>query len=393
MKVLRVIPTMNPKSGGPCQGIRNITPALQLIGITTEVVCFDSDDSSYPASDEFIIHSIGPSQGPYSYCKALQPWLIKNLPRFDLVVIHGLWLYNSFGTYWAWRTLKNKSEFTPKLFLMPHGMLDPYFQKAKERKFKAFRNWIFWHVFEHKVVNNVDGLLFTCQQEMNLAKMTFSNYKPIREINIGYGVPEPPSKADLLSHADKNLIPLPKRYFLFLSRIHQKKGVDLLIEAYLKLYSEELNIPDLVIAGPGSESDFGSKLKDLASDCNKIHFIGMLSGNIKWQTFYNAEAFVLPSHQENFGIAVVEALSCGIPVLISDQVNIFKEIQDSKAGIVSTSTREGAYTLIKSWVNLSSIEKESMAENARECYINYFSIENSSMKFKEELESSVESSI
>lgn len=71
MKILRVIPSMNPKQGGPCQGIRNSIPEMKKHGVENEIVCFDSSDSEYPATDDFSIHTIGPAKGPYAYCAQL----------------------------------------------------------------------------------------------------------------------------------------------------------------------------------------------------------------------------------------------------------------------------------------------------------------------------------
>jgi glycosyltransferase involved in cell wall biosynthesis len=71
----------------------------------------------------------------------------------------------------------------------------------------------------------------------------------------------------------------------------------------------------------------------------------------KWGVLYGCEAFVLPSHQENFGIAVVEALACGKPVLISDQVNIWREIVEDGAGIAEADTEEGVVKLLKKFLN------------------------------------------
>src|SRR5690606_13654692 len=137
-----------------------------------------------------------------------------------------------------------------------------------------------------------------------------------------------------------------KKYWLFLSRIHQKKGVDMLISAYVKLKTLYPDIPDLVIAGPGSETTSGKSLRRAAEGQN-IHFPGMLTGNAKWGAFYGAECYILPSHQENFGIAIVEALACAKPVLISDQINIWREIKNGEGGLISRDTEKGVYALLE----------------------------------------------
>jgi glycosyltransferase involved in cell wall biosynthesis len=100
----------------------------------------------------------------------------------------------------------------------------------------------------------------------------------------------------------------------------------------------------------------------------------MLNGEAKWGALYGCEAFVLPSHQENFGIAVVEALACGRPVLISDQVNIWREIVEGGAGLVAEDTLEGTYTLLASLVEKSSIQKQLLTSQAEKVYQDCFNI-------------------
>lgn len=367
---------MNPKSGGPCQGIRNSIPIQKRAGIYNEVVTLDEPGQDFLETDDFEIHALGPVKGPYAYCGALKKWLVENLHRFDIAIIHGLWLYNSYGTFKVWNDLKNRNKKVPELYVMPHGMLDPYFQKAKSRRIKALRNWIFWNLIENHVVNGADGLLFTCEQEMELAKKTFSRYRPKRTLNIGYGILSPPEikESDFRNFLEKCSGLNKQPYLLFLSRIHPKKGVDLLINSYLKLKNEGYKLPNLVIAGPGLDSSYGKEMLKLANDAS-IYFPGMLSGKIKWAAFYNCNAFVLPSHQENFGIAIVEALACKKAVLITNKVNVWREISYGNAGIISEDSPVGVYDMLKQWLLMTDKEKAEMSSNAFNVYREKFSAE------------------
>jgi glycosyltransferase involved in cell wall biosynthesis len=105
-----------------------------------------------------------------------------------------------------------------------------------------------------------------------------------------------------------------------------------------------------------------------------------LSGDAKWGAVYGCEALVLSSHQENFGIAVVEALACGKPVLISSQINIWREIQEDKAGLVENDTLEGTTRLFERWNNLSSNRKAQMSYMAQISYQNRFHIKLAAQK-------------
>lgn len=369
MKFLRVIVSMNPASGGPCQGIRNSVPALRQLGIENDVLCFDDPKSDFLGNDDFKIIAIGPVPNAYSYTPALKPLLKKIITNYSVIIIHGLWQYTSYGTYTVWKSLKKKGISVPRLYVMPHGMLDPYFQKAPERKFKALRNSFFWALVERHVINGVDGVLFTCEQELILAKTTFPNYNPNEELNVGYGIAAPPEKTSRQLQAFLEVCQGVKNssYLLFMSRIHPKKGVDLLLKAYRLIIEEGKNPPPLVIAGPGMDTSYGAELLKLSSGL-PVFFPGMLKGDRKWGALYGCEAFVLPSHQENFGIAVVEALACAKPVLISNQVNIWNEIQKGNGGLIHHTTVKSTKQGIELWIIKGAMERKRMTISAFKTY-------------------------
>ena len=394
MNILRVITSMDPAVGGPCQGIRNSIPEHDKLGHKTEVVSLDDPDSAFLGKDGFRIIPLGPSNNPWSRSAALIPWLIENLAKYDVVIVHGLWLFNSYAVNQAVKKLlaKNPNASLPKIAVMPHGMLDPFFKKAKGRKLKAIRNWFYWKLLESKVVNEADALLFTCEAELELARIPFKPYRPKKEINVSYGVPKPPSLSDTAANAFLEKYPALKNqtYLLFLSRINYKKGVDLLIKGYEQILKESVGrVPKLVIAGPGLDSPYGLEIKKLVEGNEALEknilFPGMLQGDLKWGAFYGAEAFILPSHQENFGIAVVEALATGTPVLISNQVNIWHEIVQGNGGMVEDDTLEGVTKLLKNWTSLSETDVARMKSNALNVYNTNFAIEPAAKKLSDEL--------
>jgi glycosyltransferase involved in cell wall biosynthesis len=366
---------MDPKNGGPCQGIRNSIPEMQRLGVDNEVVSLDSPNAAFLGKDPFKIHAIGAGNGPWFYNEALLPWLLDNLSSYSAVIIHGLWQYHGYATRKAIKQLKEKGVAVPKVYVMPHGMLDPYFQRAAGRKLKAIRNVLYWKLLESHTINKSDGVLFTCQEELLLAKTTFSPYHPKEELNVGYGIQTPPGYVKEMSDSFKALCPeLSGPYVLFLSRIHEKKGVDLLINSYVKLKATNPRIPSLVIAGPGMDSEYGKNLAQSAKGTTGIYFPGMLSGNSKWGAFYGCQAFVLPSHQENFGIALVEAMACGAPVMITDKVNIWREVKNNNAGLVGPDTEEGIYNLLDTWFAKTNDEILNYGEAGKTVFNKYYEI-------------------
>jgi len=379
MRLLHVIAEMDPKMGGVGQAVRTIVAGLTDLGVQNEIASLDAGNASFLAHEKAVINARGPGKGPWSYSKKLSSWLNANVLNFDAVIVHGLWLYNGYATRQALRNLtdkelgKNKARKGPLLFIMPHGMLDPYFQRTAGRKLKALRNWLFWKVTENKLVNEADGLLFTCLTERELARQPFRPYKPKREFVVGLGADEPLSYSTSMKKAFLEKCPEIKDnpYFIFLGRIHEKKGVDILIKAYKKVFEKIAFVTKLVIAGPGIETLHGQQMQQLVSDLNltgHIFFPGMLTGDAKWGALYGSEAFILPSHQENFGIAIVESLACGKPVIISNQVNIWQEIQQAKSGLVGMDSEDGVAELLEGWKLISQNEKITMGEKARALY-------------------------
>ncbi|MCC9599940.1 glycosyltransferase [Stieleria sp. JC731] len=395
---------MNPSYGGPCQGVRNLIPAMDQLGSQSEVISFDEPNNDFSSLDPFPVHCLGPGKGPWSYNGAYRPWLERNASNYDVIVIHGDWLYQSIATIKAIQSLRKQADgkTLPKVFAMPHGMLDPWFQRDPSRRLKAIRNWVYWKLIEHRVISDSDGVLFTCHRELELARIPFRPYRPKCEIDVGYGIPKPPDSTWEMDAAFRKRCPQLKdrQYLLYLSRIDPKKGIDLLIRAYAKVTSglePGRSVPALVVAGP-DDSYYAKQMKALVAELGLQHdgstdsgqpaviFTGMLKGDAKWGAFYGCQAFVLPSHQENFGIAVAEALACGAPVLISDQVNICVEIKNARAGMVSADTFDGTCQTLERWLGLLPTVREKYSDAATACYEQHFAVDRAAAKFYEAIQ-------
>jgi glycosyltransferase involved in cell wall biosynthesis len=147
----------------------------------------------------------------------------------------------------------------------------------------------------------------------------------------------------------------------------------------------------LVFAGP---DDFNWQ-QTLVARANglgiadRVVWTGMLRDRLKWSGLAAAEVFALPSHQENFGIAVAESLACAVPVLISREVNIWREIEAAKAGFVAPDTIAGTTSLLNQWQQLSEPERSAMRQNARQCFQEHFDIEHSAARLLEVIEATL----
>ena len=378
IKILHIVPSLDPKSGGISQALKTIVKGLSQIGIYSEAATADDPDAYFISDENFKIYALGPFKTTWKYAPEMLKWLNAHISQYDAVIVHGLWQYHTYASY---RAYSNLTEKKPKIYVMPHGMLDPYFQKAKGRRLKAIRNWVFWKLSEQKLVNVADGLLFTCWAEQRLAGQTFSPYHPKSESVVGLGVEDPPEFTTEMIMAFKQKTGFAgKDFLLFMGRIDIKKGVDLLVAAYNRLCMEKTDLPGLVIAGPGLDSEYGKSLMTLAESNENIVFSGMLTGHSKWGAFYSSNAFILPSHQENFGIAVVEAMACGKAVLISHQVNIWEEIIAGQGGIAESDDEEGIYRMLLSWLSRPKLDQLAMGGSARQTFLENFTVKNAATR-------------
>jgi glycosyltransferase involved in cell wall biosynthesis len=160
-----------------------------------------------------------------------------------------------------------------------------------------------------------------------------------------------------------------RRIVLFLGRLHKKKGCDLLLQAFAPTAVLDPRL-HLVVAGPDEDGlrDGFQKFVNERRIQDRITFTGELRSSAKWGAFRAAEAFALTSHGESYGNAVVEAMACGLPVLISDKVNISEEIASDRAGLIDSDTVEGSIRLLQRWAALSERERQTFGANARNCY-------------------------
>jgi glycosyltransferase involved in cell wall biosynthesis len=367
MKILRSTHTVNPAGGGPIESIRQSSAALLRRGHKVEVISLDAPDDPWVRDVGVPVHALGPGLGSYGYSSRFSGWIKKHGAEFDAVIVHGVWQYSSFG---VWRALVGTK--TP-YFVFPHGMLDPWFKRTYP--LKHLKKLFYWPWGEYRVLRDAAAVLFTSEEERRLARESFGLYR-CNEVVVNYGTTTPANlhgAREVFFDAFPNL--RGQRFLLFLGRLHEKKGCDLLIEAFGKIGNSSEPI-HLVMAGPCAQPDYLRHLQQMAAaGAGLISFPGMLTGDEKWGALSAAEAFVLPSHQENFGIAIAEALACRTPVLISNKVNIWREIEADGAGYVDNDDLAGAASLLDRWLATPPEVRLAMEQNANTCFANRFEIE------------------
>ena len=381
--VLHVIRTIDPRYGGPVEGIRQLSAYYGERNWKVEIACLDQPGSPWIADFPARIHALGAGKGKYGLHIGAARQMALLADRVDAIVVNGLWEFTA-----PLVALAAGRKNVP-YYVFPHGMLDPWFKSAFP--LKHLKKSIYWRLFLGGFLRRAEAVFFTTEEEMTLAKQSFSPYQ-CNEVLVGYGTSAPSGVPGAQRAEFESSFPevRGKRNILFLGRIDPKKGCDLLLEAFSAVLK---NDPDwhLIMAGP-DQSGWRADLEQRADQiglAGRITWTGPLSGDLKWGAFHGAEAFALPSHQENFGIAVAEALACGVPVLITDKINIWREIQRDDAGLVAPDTLEGAKHLLREWSTLDPSERERKRSASRRCFEKNFEISAAARRLIAHLDTAV----
>jgi glycosyltransferase involved in cell wall biosynthesis len=331
MRILHVIPGIAPRYGGPSQAIIGMCRALRDEGVEVLIATTDADgdgrlevttraQTTYQGVPT-IFFSRQWSEA-FKYSHDLACWLNANVDSFDVVHIHAVFSHSSIA---AARACARKR--LPYI-LRPLGSLDPWSLKQKR-----FAKSVLWHMGMRRMLERASAVHYTTAEEKRLAESGLG-------INSGVVVPLGVCQDLLRRESDDFRTSYPNLgsspYVLLLSRIHHKKNIEALLQAFSAVTElAHYQHWKLVIAGDG-ETEYVERLKQLARQCcgDRVVFTGWLDGTRKAAVLQNASLFVLPSYQENFGLSVLEAMANGIPVLVSNHVNLSDEILTAGAGWV-----------------------------------------------------------
>lgn len=322
MKILHIIPTIEQKSGGPSNALIQYAISLRNLAeieIATTRSGLDGNELKkiQSAMGNIPIHSFD-SWGTHSrnISWPMFVWLKKNVGRYDLLHIHALFSpMSTLAAFWA-RRLK------APYVIRPLGTISPYTFSSGNRLLKR----IYFQFIERQTLLGASAIQFTSPLEMEKASRVSS-------FNHSIVIPnpvEPFSKNGLEGHNRNS-----SRKILFLSRIHPKKGLDLLLQAMKELLKRHHDA-ELIVAGTGSP-EYVKEVKKLTRSLgllDRVQFLGFIEGEKKQKLFQEATLLALPSYDENFGMAIAEAMASGLPVLVSDQVGIWPDIQEYNAGVV-----------------------------------------------------------
>lgn len=334
MKVLHVIPSVAPQYGGPSKVVYEMSHAVRKEGVEPRIATTNA------AGDGVLPVSLGSFQDyrdvptiffqhhwseSFKYSYTLSRWLHGNVDAFDVVHVHAVFSHSSLAGASACRRAG-----VPYL-VRPFGSLDPW--SLEQRK---ILKTIFLKLVGRRMLQGASAIHYTTEKERQLAEQA---------VRTDSGVVVPLGLTDEWMAGTKGgaspsrelRSAVERPYVLVLSRLHPKKRIKPFIEVFLDVARTRFPEWTLVIAGDG-DSSYGRELKQLVSQKqagDRVVFPGWVDGDDKRWLLENAELSVLPSHQENFGISVIEAMSYAVPVLISDRVNVAPDVREARAGWVA----------------------------------------------------------
>ena len=366
MRILQIVPSVSLVYGGPSQMVLGLSKALAAEGIEITLITTNSNgDTDQPPLDvpiaqpikqdgyEIIYFPCSPFRR-YKFSLGLLQWLAQNANQYDLAHIHAL--FSPVSTAAATIARNKKLPY----ILRPLGTLDP----ADLRKKKQLKK-IYGLLLEKPNLAGAAGVHFTSIEEAKVSERYGTQTKDL-VIPLGVDLPSnlPAKETARQQLGIKSDCPL----ILFMSRIDPKKGLDLLLPALEKLQAAELDFHFVLAGANPQDVDYENEIKQTIQTSTlgqKTTITGFVQGELKLGLLQDADLFVLPSYYENFGIAVAEAMAMGIPVVISDRVHIWQDIQSANAGWVTPCEVEQLTEALQSAIE-DKEERKQRGENARQ---------------------------
>lgn len=352
MNILHVISGLDINSGGPSKSVSELTLSLAQTGLEVTLITQATPNPYVKESPykNFKLSFVNDT----SFKQVLNDKLLNN--KFDL--LHGHCIWQMPVHYMAQLARKKNIPY----IISPRGMLEPW-----ALNYKKWKKKIALALYQRFDLANASCIHATAKMEAdNIRKLGFKN--PIAVIPNGIDLsefPYPYSK------------PPQKKYtLLFLSRIHIKKGIELLIEAWSKIDKEKRKFWQINIAGNG-EDDYIKSLEQRIKNKgleNEIKYIGPQFGSDKIKSYQQADLFILPTYSENFGIVIAEALACEVPV-ITTKGTPWQDLQTYKCGWWVNNDIETLAQTIQQAISLSDEERLLMGKRGRQLIIEKYSME------------------
>jgi glycosyltransferase involved in cell wall biosynthesis len=363
MKILHVVAGLWEENGGPSEVIPNLCSSLQQEGCEITIATISGKNSM--AVDHAIncgvevLNFDETGCSPIRFSLGLMSYLEKNIKNFDVVHNHGQWLFPNWITWW-----KAKKNDVP-MVTTPHGTL----VKGMLKK-STFKKMISWFFFDKNIISYSRKVHALSDAELigMLPKISVGLEKTVVIPNGTY------------FHEDKKLIPvimeaLPKekKNLLYLSRIHPIKGIFDLLEVWqeLSLSNESWQ---LIIVGP-CEPSIETKLMKIVGDLHSTYYLGPVYGDVKFDILHCSDAFILPSYAEGLPTALLEAASCKLPILCTEECN-FPKLKDHGGSVEYAAGKDNLKAAMESFLSIKDASLKKMGGLAHEYMNENFSWES-----------------
>ena len=333
MRILHVIANLAPRYGGPSKACVDMAASLAALGHEVDVFTTDQDGIgrlNVPTNGPQNVRGVriyyfqSTLRRAWPISIALWHALRQQIPNYDIVHIHSLYMYHGAvaGHYCR--------KYRVPYIIRPHGTLDPFIRQRHR-----FRKSIYEALVERRNFRGAAGIHFTADEERVLATPHIESPSSF-VVPLGINIDEYGNMPAAGTFRARYPEIGNRKIILHLGRINFKKGLDILVDAFARVV-DKYNDVHLVLAGPDNEG-YGAQIRRRVAErgvAGRTTFTGILKGEPKLAALRDATVFALPSYSENFGIAVVEAMACGLPVVISDKVNIWRDVTRGGAGLVT----------------------------------------------------------
>lgn len=357
-RVCHVVASINENTGGTAFAVASLAEALATKGIFSHLFTLDYRHLGNQATVESVkLHSY-PATPVAKYLRGFQPnasralWQLAS-NELDLIHNHGLWMFPNLYAR------QSAVENSLPLLISPEGMLESWSLKRSRIK-----KWLAWFLYEQKNLSSATTFHATSVEEAtSIRRLGFQ--QPIALIPNGVHLDycgERPSR-EILSQSFPKLS--EQKWLLFLSRIHPKKGLVNLLQVWQKL-ANKFTDWHLVIAGPDLIG-YRAELELLTAELElkqRVTFTGMLTGEKKEAALGNADLFVLPTHSENFGIAVAEGLAHAVPV-VTTRGAPWQDLSTYECGWWIEDSQLALASALAEGMQMSSQERKAMGLRGR----------------------------
>jgi glycosyltransferase involved in cell wall biosynthesis len=363
-KILRIIRSLSGEMGGPVQGLIHSTNDLVQNDIGVDILTSELPIKKIK-NKNIRIFKFGSFSffGLIIYNIKIFFWIFKNRKNYKHTIIHGIWEFKNLICRFL---IKDYSVFV-------HGSL--HISELQKGFIKNIKKKFYWNLIEKKNLIKAKYVILTSKREKKYFRKTFVNTSNIKIKNINYGIRKIAINKDIVLNKFFKKFPLfkNKEFYIYVGRIHPEKGCEIMITAMLQ------SKHNLLIMGSFSSKNYEQKLKKLINEkkIKNVIFSKAEYTDIKWGALLASKAFISSTHGENFGISIVESMSQAKPIITTNKVNIYQEILNYKAGLITSNKSKNFTLLLKNFEKFSKKKIINMGNNSLKCFDENFNLETS----------------